>query len=148
MEKTLTPKVIEDILKERFPITDRFQRCSFITPSGQFLAIQQEHYEAFKWLVTEQLVQCIPDAEQLLNELGYIRYSYIGYLTLSDIEPTKEQYQAIEYTLLEMQKYKTVVSLQIANNPKFYLDVDLENNLEHIMKMIKNYYKRGKLKYV
>ena len=145
MEKTFTPQVIEDILRERFPISKRFQLCSFITPNGEFL-VQQEHYEAFKWLVTEQLVQCIPDAEELLNELGYIRYSYIGYLTLSDKEPTKEQYEAIEYALLEIQKYRRIISLQIANNPKFYLDVDLENNVENVVKKIKNYYKGGELK--
>jgi len=146
MEKTLTPKVIEEILEIRFPITDRFQSCSFINPKGKFLCLSREHYEAFKWLVTEQLVQCIPDAEELLNELGYIRYSYIGYVTLSDKEPTKSQYEALEYALYEIQKYRKIISLQLANNPKFYLDVDLEENVDNIIKMIKRYYKKGELK--
>ena len=49
------------------------------------------------------------------------------------------------HTLFEMQKYRSVISLQIANKPKFYLDVDLEDNIDNIMKVIKRYYKRGKL---
>lgn len=146
MEKTLSAKVIEEILEQRFPISDNFQVCSFITPKGKFLVTQREHYEAFKWLVTEQLVQCIPDAEELLNELGYIRYSYIGYVTLSDKEPTSKQYKALELTLFEMQRYRRVISLQLANNPKFYLDVDLEDNIDKIILAIKRYYKTGNLK--
>lgn len=145
MEQILNEKIVEEILEARFPTSDKFQKCSFINPAGKFLVLNMEHYEAFKWLVTEQLVQCIPDAEELLNELGYIRYSYIGYLTLSDKAPTEEQYKTLEYTLFEMQKYRRVISLQIANKPKFYLDVDLEDNIDNIIKAIKRYYKRGKL---
>ena len=145
MEKTITADVVQEILKERFPVSPFFQKCSFITPDGNFLVIQQEHYEAYKWLLTEQLVQCIPDAEQLLNELGYIRYSYIGYITLSDKKPTQLQYKALEHLLYEIQKYRCVISLQLANNPKFYLDVDLQNNVDNIIKSIKKYYSRGEL---
>lgn len=145
MEQILKPEIIEEVLGARFPKSDIFQLCSFISPDGKYVCLDREHYEAFKWLVTEQLVQCIPDAEELLNELGYIRYSYIGYLTLSDKEPTEEQYKTLEHTLFEMQKYRRVISLQIANKPKFYLDVDLEDNIDNIIKAIKRYYKRGKL---
>lgn len=145
MEKFISESVVEEILEERFPVSPYFQKCSFITPKGKFLVIQQEHYEAFKWLVTEQLVQCIPDAEELMNELGYIRYSYIGYITLSDKEPTDKQYKMLEYLLYEIQSYKTTISLQLANNPKFYLDVDLEDNVDNIMNSIKRYYNRGEL---
>ncbi len=146
MQKTITEEIIGEVLSARFPKTDRFQLCSFIAPDGQFLCLDREHYEAFKWLVTEQLVQCIPDAEELLNELGYIRYSYIGYVTLSDKQPTKTQYKSLEYALFEMQKYRRIVSLQIANRPKFYLDVDLEDNIKNVIKAIKRYYKEGELK--
>ena len=146
MERIISADILKEVLRERFPACDVFQLCSFITPDGDFLTVYREHYEVFKWLVTEQLVQCIPDAEELLNELGYIRYSYIGYLTLSDKEPTRQQYEALEYTLLEMEKYKRIISLQLANNPKFYLDVDLENNIKNIIKSIKKYYKTGELK--
>ena len=146
MEKTLTIEVIEEVLSIRFPTTIQFQVCSFIDPHGKFLCVDREHYEVSKWLVTEQLVQCIPDAEELLNDLGYIRYSYIGYVTLSDKEPTEEQYKSLEYALHEIQKYRRVISLQLANNPKFYLDVDLENNIDKIMLSIKRYYKQGELK--
>lgn len=146
MEKILTKEAIEDVLKVRFPTTERFQACSFINQEGNFLVLDREHYEVYKWLVTEQLVQCIPDAEELLNELGYIRFSYIGYITLSDVEPTDEQYKALEYTLMEIQKYRRIISLQLANKPKFYLDVDIENNIDNIISMIKRYYKRGELK--
>ena len=145
MEKTISAQVVQEILEERFPVSSFFQKCSFITPKGKFLVIQQEHYEAFKWLVTEELVQCIPDAEELLNELGYIRYSYIGYITLSDKEPTERQYKALEHLLYEIQKYRRIVSLQLANNPKFYLDVDLEDNVDNIINIIKRYYSRGEL---
>lgn len=146
MEKTLTLKVLEEILDVRFPTSSHFQKCSFIDRKGNFLVLDREHYEVFKWLVTEQLVQCIPDAEELLNELGYIRYSYIGYVTLPDKEPTKAQYDALEYCLLEIKQYRRVVSLQLANNPKFYLDIDLEDDIKHIMGIIKAYYQKGELK--
>ncbi len=146
MQKTITEKILGEVLSVRFPKTDLFQLCSFITPDGKYLCLDREHYEAFKWLVTEQLVQCIPDAEELLNELGYIRYSYIGYVTLSDKEPNSEQYKTLEYTLFEMQKYRRIVCLQIANKPKFYLDVDLEDSIKNIIKAIKRYYKTGDLK--
>ena len=56
--------------------------------------------------------------------------------------------QTLEYALYEMQKYKTSVSLQLANNPRFYLDVELEDNIDRIISMIKNYYEKGELKYV
>lgn len=145
MEKNISSQVVQEILEERFPVSSFFQKCSFVTPNGKFFVIQQEHYEAFKWLVTEQLVQCIPDAEELLNELGYIRYSYIGYITLSDKEPTQKQYKALEHLLYEIQKYRRIISLQLANNPKFYLDVDLEDNVDNIINIIKRYYSRGEL---
>lgn len=147
MEKTLTLKVLEEILDVRFPTSNEFQKCSFIDRKGNFLVLDREHYEVFKWLVVEQLVQCIPDAEQLLNELGYVRYSYIGYVTLPEKELTKAQYDALEYCLLEIKKYRRVISFQLANNPKFYLDIDLEiYDLKEITEAIKKYYEIGELK--
>lgn len=148
MEKVLTAKVVEDILEERFPASTHFQKCSFITPKGKYLIVQQEHYEAFRWLVIEQLVQCIPDAEQVLYELGYIRYSYIGYVTLPLIEPTAAQYKALEFCLYELNTFRDTISIQVANNPRYYEEVDLTDNITKVMKHIKSYYKKGVLKNV
>ena len=84
MERAVSNAVIEEIISTWLPITDRYQRCSFILPNGKYVEIQ-DHYEVYRALVVDrQYVQCIPDAEQLLSELGYVRYSYIGYMTLPD----------------------------------------------------------------
>ena len=145
MEKVLTDEVVQEVLEMRLPITDEFQNCSFILSNGKFLKLY-EHYEAYKFLVIEELAGCIPDAEQLLNDLGWIRYSWIGYMTLSTKEPTKEQYDSIELALVKISSYRDKISIQIHNDPKFYLDFDLDD-IPHIMKSIKRYYKSGKLKY-
>ena len=101
-----------------------------------------EHYEVYKFLVVEQLVQCIPDAEQLLNDLGYIRYSWIGYLTLPTEKPTDEQFKSLELVLINISKYRDKISLQLHNQPKFYSDYDLDD-IPYILKKIKMYYDKG-----
>ena len=88
MDRVLNNEIVEELLNLRLPKTKQFQKCSFILPDGSFYEMY-EHYEAYKFLVVEQLVACIPDAEQLLSDLGYIRFSWIGYLTLPDKVPTK-----------------------------------------------------------
>lgn len=141
MEQIISEKVVEDIISLRLPITKEFQKCSFILPNGKFLKIF-EHYEVYKFLVVEQLVQCVPDAEQLLNELGYIRYSWIGYITLSDKKPTNEQLKSLELALIEISKYRDKISIQLHNNPKFYSDYNLDD-IPYIIKKIKMYYDMG-----
>lgn len=141
MEKILSDKVVEDILSERLTITKDFVNCSFILPNGKFLKIF-EHYEVYKFLVVEQLVPCIPDAEQLLNDLGYIRYSWIGYLTLPTEKPTEEQFKSLELVLINISKYRDKISLQLHNQPKFYSDYDLDD-IPYILKKIKMYYNKG-----
>ena len=145
MEKILTREIVEDVLLSGINPVKNFVNCSFITTDGKFLPIS-EHYEVYKYLVVQQLVQCIPDAEHLIDELGYIRYSYIGYVTLAPVEPTKEQYKTLEYVLYELQHFRRIVSIQVATEPSFYVDVDLEDNIENIMNKIKKYYKTKKLK--
>ena len=139
MEKTISNQVVEDILSIRLPITDEFQKCSFITPNGKFIKLF-EHHEAYKFLVVEQLVQCIPDAEALLNDLGYVRYSWIGYVTLPEKELTPAQYESLELALINISKDRNKISIQIANNPKFYIDYDLDD-IPYIMNKIKKFYK-------
>lgn len=141
MEQVISANVVKDILSLKLPITDEFQNCSFIMPDGKFLKIF-EHYEVYKFLVVEQLVQCIPDAEQLLNDLGYIRYSWIGYLTLPTEKPTDEQFKSLELVLINISKYRDKISLQLHNQPKFYSDYDLDD-IPYILKKIKMYYDKG-----
>lgn len=141
MEQIISEKVVEDILQLKLPITDEFQKCSFILPSGKYLKLE-DHYEAYKFLVIEQLVPCIPDAEQLLNDLGYIRYSWIGYLTLPTEKPTEEQFKSLELVLINISKYRDKISLQLHNQPKFYSDYDLDD-IPYILKKIKMYYNKG-----
>lgn len=141
MEQVISSKVVEDILSLRCPITNEFQKCSFITPDGKFIKIF-EHYEIYKFLVVEQLVQCIPDAEALLNDLGYVRYSWIGYVTLPTKPLTDKQYKALELALINISKDRDKISIQLANEPKFYVDYDL-NDIPHIIERIKLYYNTG-----
>lgn len=141
MEQVISSKVVEDILSLRCPITNEFQKCSFITPQGKFIKIF-EHYEIYKFLVVEQLVQCIPDAEALLNDLGYIRYSWIGYVTLPTKAPTNKQYKALELALINISKDRDKISIQLANEPKFYADYDL-HDIPYIIERIKLYYNTG-----
>ena len=141
MEQVISSKIVEDILAIRCPITTEFQKCSFITPEGKFIKIF-EHYEIYKFLVVEQLVQCIPDAEALLNDLGYIRYSWIGYVTLPTKPLTSKQYKALELALTNISKDRDKISIQLVNEPKFYVDYDL-NDIPHIISRIKEYYDKG-----
>lgn len=143
MERILTEDVIADVLKERLPSTTKFQKCSFILPNGQFYRMV-EHYEAYKFLVAMGYVPCVPDAEQLLSDLGFIRYSWVGYMTLADKPPTDAQYKSIEEVLVNVAKTRDDISIQIQNNPKFYLNYELDD-IPNIITKIKLYYTTGKL---
>ena len=63
MDKVLKNEVVEEILSVRLPITKEYQKCSFILPDGKFIKLF-EHYEAYRFLVIQGLVACVPDAEQ------------------------------------------------------------------------------------
>ena len=143
MDKILTDKVVEEILSNRLPITTTYQKCSFILPSGKFCKMF-EHYEAYQYLVTSGLSPCVPDAEQLLSDLGWVRYSWVGYLTLPDKKLTKEQYVALEAVLTHFCKTRDEVSVQIQSQPRVYVNY-LLNDIKHIVKNIKSFYKTGTL---
>ena len=143
MDRILSNEVVEQLLDVRLPKTKEFQKCSFITPDGMFYKLY-EHYEAYKYLVINQLVSCIPDAEQLLSDLGYIRYSWIGYITLPDKHINDDQYKTLELVLMEMERFRDSVSIQIQSQPKFYVDYDLDD-IPAILKKIKRYYQLGNL---
>ena len=143
MEKILTNETVAECLSLRLPATTEFQKCSFILPDGRFYKMF-EHYEAYKFLVVEQFVSCIPDAEQLLSDLGYIRYSWVGYITLADKEPTKEQYNSLELVLVELSKLRDSICVQIHKDPRTFVNFDL-NDIPYIIKRIKHYYKTGSL---
>lgn len=144
MEKVLTNQIIEEVLTNRLPLSNEYQKCSFILPSGKFL-IMDEHYEAYKFLVVQGLVQCIPDAEQLLSDLGWVRYSWIGYVTLPDKNLNSTQYKSLEIALMNIANSgRTEISLQLQSNPRFYQNFNLDD-IPYIIKRIKLYYKIGKL---
>ncbi len=144
MDKILNNKVVEEVISMRLPITKDFQRCSFILPDGKYVRLT-EHYEAYRFLVVEELVPCIPDAEQLLSELGWIRYSWIGYLTLPDKSLTTEQYKSLENALIEISKLRDSISVQIQKDPRFYINYSLDD-IPNIITKIQRYYKLGKLR--
>lgn len=143
MEKVITNAAVEDIINTWLPITDEFQKCSFILPEGKFITMS-EHYELYRALLLKQLVPCIPDAEQLVSELGYLRYSYIGYLILPDKKLTKQQYKALELVLMEISKYRDEISVQIQQDPKFYINYSLKD-IPYIIEKIKRYYSSQEL---
>lgn len=143
MERILSEEVIEEVLTARLPVTSRFQKCSFILPDGLFYRMT-EHYEAYKFLVATGYVSCIPDAEQLLSDLGFIRFSWIGYMTLADKAPTNSQYKSIELALINIAKFRDDISIQIQSQPKFYMNFNLDD-IPNIIKKIKLYYATGKL---
>lgn len=143
LEKVLSDEVVEEILSLRLPLTDKFQKCSYILPDGKFLKME-DHYEAHKFLVSQDYVSCPPDAEQLLSDLGYIRYSYIGYMTLANKKPTREQYKSLEVVLMNIAKFRDEISVQIQSQPKFYMNFNL-NDIPHIIDRVKWYYQGGTL---
>lgn len=143
MEKVLTNAIIEEVLSVRLNLTEDFQKCSFILPDGKFLKLF-EHYEAYKFLVVEDLCPCVPDAEQLLSDLGYVRYSWIGYLTLPDKKLNSTQYKSLEYVLVNIAQFRDEISVQLHNNPKFYINYKLDD-IPNIIKKIKLYYTTGEL---
>lgn len=146
MENILTNAAVEDVLNLRLPKTKEFQKCSFILPDGSFYKMY-EHYEAYNFLTVEQLVPCKPDAEQLLSDLGYIRYSWVGYLVLNDKAPTSEQYKSLELALIEIARlrgYDNNISVQLFSQPRFYMNFPL-NDIPNIIRKIKLYYKTGNL---
>ena len=144
MDKVLTDTTVEEILTVRLPSTKKFQNCSFILPDGKFLEMI-EHYEAYKFLVVEGLVPCIPDAEQLLSDLGFIRYSWIGYVTLPDKTLTEDQYKSLELALIHISKYRDQISIQVHSQPRFYVNYNL-NDIKFILTKIRQFYNSGKLK--
>ncbi len=143
MDKILTNEIVEEVINIRLPSTNDFQKCSFILPNGKYLRMF-EHYEAYRFLVVEELVPCVPDAEQLLSELGWVRYSWIGYLTLPDKALTRDQYKSLENVLMEISKLRESISVQIQSNPRFYINYQLDD-IPNIIRKIKMYYKLGKL---
>lgn len=143
MDKILTNEVVEEVINLRLPITTEFQKCSFILPNGKYLKMF-EHYEAYRFLVVEELVQCIPDAEQLLSDLGWVRYSWVGYATLPDKKLSSDQYKTLEEVLININKYRDNICIQIQNQPKFYINYNLDD-IPNIIRKIKLFYKLGKL---
>lgn len=144
MERILTPEIVAEQIKDGIADSKAFQKCSYITPEGKMLRIY-EHYEVIRWLVqVKQLVPCNPDAEQLLSELGYVRYSYIGYLTLPDLPLNSDQYETLELVLSNILKYRDTISVQIQSQPRLYVNYDLED-IPNIIRKIKLYYSSGKL---
>ena len=143
MDKVLNNDTIEEILGIKIALTDIYQPCSFITPEGKFLNIK-EHYEIYRFLVMEELVPCIPDAELLLSQLGWVRYSYVGYLTLPFKNLTKEQYNALETVLTNISVYRDDISIQLQDNPRFYQNFNLDD-IPYIIDRIKLYYTNGQL---
>lgn len=143
MEKTINDNVIEEILTLRLPSTSEYQKCSFILPNGKFLKMF-EHYEAYKFLVIECLAPSIPDAEQLLSDLGYIRFSYIGYMTLPTKKPTKAQYKSIEEALINISKLRDDISIQLQSDPKLFINYSLKD-IPYIIEKIKRYYSSQEL---
>ena len=134
---------LTELYSVRLPITKEYQKCSFILPDGKFIKLF-EHYEAYRFLVIQGLVACVPDAEQLLSDLGYVRYSWVGYLTLPDKKLTAEQYKSLELVLIHISKLKDTISVQIQSQPKFYLNFDL-SDIPNIIDKIKLYYATGNL---
>lgn len=143
MDKILSNEVVEDILGVKLALTNDVQKCSFITPEGKFLKID-EHYEIYRFLVMEELVPCIPDAELLLSQLGWVRYSYVGYLTLPFAKLNKQQYESLELVLTLIKKYRDEISIQLQDNPRFYQNYNL-NDIPYIIDRIKLYYTNGQL---
>lgn len=143
MERILNDEIVEEILTIRLPSTNKYQKCSFILPDGKFLKMF-EHYEAYRFLVIEQLAPSIPDAEQLLSDLGYVRFSYIGYVTLPTKKLTKAQYDSLEEALVQISKLRDDISVQLYDNPKVYLNYSLDD-VPNILKKIKMYYTNKKL---
>ena len=92
----------------------------------------------------EELVPCIPDAELLLSQLGWVRYSYVGYLTLPFKNLTKEQYNALETVLTNISVYRDDISIQLQDNPRFYQNFNLDD-IPYIIDRIKLYYTNGQL---
>lgn len=143
MERILNDEIVEEILTVKLPSTNQYQKCSFILPDGKFLKMF-EHYEAYRFLVIEQLAPSIPDAEQLLSDLGYVRFSYIGYVTLPTKKLTKAQYDSLEEALIQISKLRDDISVQLYDNPKVYVNYSLDD-VPNILKKIKMYYTNKKL---
>lgn len=144
MEKIFNNKLLDEVISLGINKTRDYQRCSFITPDGKFLKIY-EHYEIIRWIVqVKQLVTCDSDAELLLSDLGYIKYSFIGFLTLANKEPTLEQYNAMRVVLKNISKTRDEISIQIFGYSRFYANFKLDN-VDYIIEKIKDYYKTGQL---
>ena len=143
MDNVLSSKVVDEILDLRLEATKNYQKCSFIRPDGKFL-VMTEHYEAYKFLVVEGLVSCVPDAECLLSELGYIRFSWVGYMTLPYKKLTELQYKSIELALMNISETRYEISIQLQENPRDYMNYSLEN-IPYIIERIKFYYSSNKL---
>lgn len=138
MENLISQVVLDEVLNCKLRKSSKFQKCSYLTPTGKYVIIK-EHYEVHKLMVAEMLVSCPSDAEQILSDLGYIRYSWIGYLTLANKEPTPEQYKELEKIFMEINKYRDEVCIQIQNEPKFYTNYQL-NDIPKIIEDIKRFY--------
>ncbi len=139
MERNFKLDVIDSILKEKLLLSDELVRCSYLTPDGKYLNIQ-DHYEVHRYLVLEGISQCPSDAEQLLSDLGFIRFSWIGYITLATKEPTNEQLTQLCLIIDYISKHRDELSLQIQAMPQYYEMFDTKD-MEGILKSIKNHYK-------
>ena len=143
MDKVLSDKVVEEILSVRLPLTKTYQKCSYILPDGRFMKMY-EHHEAHKFLVAEELCPCIPDAEHLLSDLGYLRYSWIGYMTLPDKQLTSAQYKSLELALMNIAKSREHISVQVHSQPRVYVNYPLDD-IPYILERVKYFYKTGNL---
>lgn len=135
MERVLSDSIIEELLESKLQTTTEYRRCSYILPNGKILDIV-DHNDVQKLLMAMNLADCSSFADWLLLDLGYLKYSWIGEITLPSRGATKEQLCMLPKILVNIRTYRNEITIYIQDKPNINFKVSLEN-IDDILVLIK-----------
>ena len=150
----LSESASTDILqavKEHFGVTEEFYKGpTFILPDGSFLDLRNEkhHSSVERWLIdsglsTKEFIETA--GSPTLYDLGCIRCDYVKYyISLSNIQPTREQYNSLLIWLDELQRTTQIVEVITSDDQHVVYHLD-DIISDYVVDRIRRYYSSGTL---
>lgn len=142
MERVLNDSIIQELIESKLQTTTEYRRCSYISREGKILDII-EHRDVQKLLMAMNLADCSSFADWLLLDLGYLKYSWIGEITLPSRGVTKEQLCILPKILVNIKKYRDEIIIYTQDKPNINFTMPLDN-IDDILVLIKQQGNRRK----
>lgn len=160
IKKPVTIKEFEEVLSQKYTISDELTTRNYIFPDGKNLVLHsyETHADVLHWLIKNNYVEeyegiydggCPP-----IENLGCIRVNLAteGFIMLSKVESTAKQYDVLLKLLDEFSwrksvwKYGSDLMILEPHQKSDYRKFSLTTNTnDDIINIIKNYYRTGRL---